>query len=165
MTGGHFKTLKSIQGLCICGRLMFPEPGAMLNGGGELNQLRAVERLGSYCSCSSHSIEKQRRQQGISRRAPRVWDARDAKTRASASLAHVALTRLSNFHPTATTPTVLIAFVTVARLFSPFGASSNKFSETKDQRPICSSYIKSVNISFLAMSIISNRIILCHSIT
>ena len=26
---------------------MFPEPGAMLNGGGELNLLRAVERRGS----------------------------------------------------------------------------------------------------------------------
>ena len=36
-----FKTLKSIQGLCIYGRLMVPEPGAMLNCGGELNQLRA----------------------------------------------------------------------------------------------------------------------------
>ena len=77
---------------------MFPEPGAMLNGGGELNQLRAVERLGSYCSCSSHSIEKQRRQQGISRRAPPVWDARDAKTRASASVARVTLTRLLHCH-------------------------------------------------------------------
>ena len=43
MTGGIFKTLKSIQGLCIYGRLLFPEPRAMLNGGGELNQLRAVE--------------------------------------------------------------------------------------------------------------------------
>ena len=99
-----FKTLKSIQGLCIYGRLMFPEPGAMLNGGGELNQLRAVERLGSYCSCSSHSIEEQRRQQGISRRAPPVWDARDAKIRASASVAHVALTRLSNFQTRRATP-------------------------------------------------------------